>query len=63
MIDSLKQLPLVSAKGVTISILHQPKLSHNLELENGIVDAATPPPHVRSACQAATQAPRNSAMS
>ena len=32
---------------------NQPKLSHNLELWiKKIVDAATPPCHVRSACQA-----------
>ena len=35
----------VCVKGVTISILNQPKLSRNLELriKNGIVDVAKPP--------------------
>ena len=44
----------VCVKGVTISILNQPKLSRNLELriKNGIVDVAKPPCQVRSACQA-----------
>ena len=39
----------IACKGVTISNQNGPKLCHNLELgiKNGIVDAATPPCHVK----------------